>query len=245
MSDTGDPTLDQLIQAIASAGGAGATVAPIGVPEGYAAPAERRLIGVGPELPPGVFGPGGFVDTPIPPRYFEGDEITPAGLSAEDIARLQRRMYGAGLFSETEAQTVRLGIWDAASVNAYTRLLGFANQTGLDDQAALAEYRERGETYGQLPGGGTLTANPADIRAVADAAALRVRGRKLDEQEMSAFQRAYHSTVEQPGLGVAAPDPNVFATEQVEQMDPAGAVDYRILQAQDEWNQAIASPVGG
>lgn len=230
------------------AGGGTAGPKPLGVPETYYA--EVPTAGTTSPtaflpLPEGAMGPPHAV---VPPRYFEGHEFVPVGLSVEDMAELQRKMFDAGLYSPEEAKVARIGVWVegfGATLNAYTRLLGFANAAGISADEALAQYKQRSEQFGQLPGGGTLTANPADIRAIANTAALRRRGREMDEQELAAFERAYRTTVEaEPELGVAPPDPTVFAEEQVARQDPEGVVDYRILQAQDEWFNAIKSPVG-
>lgn len=242
---SGGPTLDEAIaQAFAQIqGGQAAVVHPIGVPDTYLAPAPERGTTaplVYPDMPKGQLGPPAPM---VAPQYFEGDEFTPAGLSVEDLAELQRRMFDAGLYNPAEAEVAKLGIWDDSSRNAYTRLLGFANQTGLAAEAALGEYRSRTEAGG-FTGTGVLQENPANIRALAQQTALRRTGRQLDEQQLSAFERAYRSEVENPGLGVSAPDPAVFAEAQIGEQDPGGVVDYRILQAQNEWMSAIRSPVG-
>lgn len=234
-----EPSLDQQIAALFQqlAGGAAAGPKPLGVPEGYAAPAPEGGTTAElfyPEMPKGQLGPPAPV---VPAHYFEGDEATPGGLAVEDMAELQRKMLDAGLFTPAEAQAAKLGIWDASSVNAYTRLLGFANQTGLEAEAALNEYKHRVAQFGSTTG--NLPTNPTDIRSIARQAFLARRGRAPSTQEETAFEAAYHATIDNPDLGVAPPDPAAFASEQVETMDPQGVTDYRILQAQDEWSNAI------
>lgn len=75
----------------------------------------------------------------IKPRYFEGDQFSPAGQSPEQIARIQSQLVAAGLIEEGEYWA---GFWDAATSSAYTMVLGYANQSGLTADDAIRRLQE-------------------------------------------------------------------------------------------------------
>lgn len=103
---------------------------PIGVPQGYEA---AREVTFDPSDRPRFAGRAtGTVE--VEPRYFEGDELNPAGLSADVITRLQNQLIRAGLIDEDE---VWMGVWDPASQGAYKTVLGLANQSGTTADAMV------------------------------------------------------------------------------------------------------------
>ena len=98
----------------------------------------------------------------VPPRYMSGDEFAPAALPSELIAGLQTQLAAAGLLTGT----VKLGIWDDASTEAYRRVLSFANLRGLDESAALdtlasTETTDLSQQEDRDP---YLPADPAEVR---------------------------------------------------------------------------------
>lgn len=103
--------------------------APIGVPDDFVASPqfdldERTLsISGGRNVPEGV-----------EPRYFDGDQFSPAGLSPENIARIQRRLVSAGLLEDDEYWE---GFWDQITASQYGVALGYANQSGKDINQAI------------------------------------------------------------------------------------------------------------
>lgn len=104
---------------------------PIGVPDDFVA--QRTVIHGPGDI--GMGGPGSFV-RPVEPRYFEGDEFSPAGLDPAQITQIQQRLVDAGLM---EPDTYWAGFWDSQTAGAYKQALGMANQSGLDVDKALEE----------------------------------------------------------------------------------------------------------
>lgn len=154
---------------------------PIGVPEDYRTPGRRKL------------GSGwGSISVPVSrgPRYFEGDEWVPGSLGSEEIARLQREMAGAGLLTG-----YRLGVWDAASREAYRDLLSMANSSGMSRQAMLRRLKDSPLVEEGKPPRKPLThvlSNPDELRAVYQKAAQAIIGRRIDPAEAEAFVAAIH-----------------------------------------------------
>lgn len=75
---------------------------------------------------------------PVYPKYVEGNQYEPGYQGPEAIARWQRDLVRGGLL--TEAFTY--GVWDDATVKAYTALLSHANRTGLDNKAAVTHFQQ-------------------------------------------------------------------------------------------------------
>jgi len=101
---------------------------PIGVPDDFVA--QRTFDPAN----PASFGAASVPSTlGIDPRYFDGDEFSPAGLSPEQVAGIQSRLEAAGLLNP---DSYWAGTWDTASVNAYKSALGMANASGrsIDEQ---------------------------------------------------------------------------------------------------------------
>lgn len=206
---------------------------PIGVPEGYIVPRvePRRSVGRAAGdvnyLPPGTV-------TGIPPRYLNGDEFTPGSQSPEDVARLQRRLWQAGLLDDDFS----VGVWDSASVRGYRALLTFANSSGLEWQEALARYGEMfdAETGGRFrPGDQAPEAplpirltNPADVRNTAENVARHLLGRSnIDPAFVERMVAAYHTaetsyqrTVDAGGTAVSPPDLASFLGDAVRNENP-------------------------
>lgn len=88
--------------------------------------------------------------TTVPARFFQGDELNPAGWSEERRAALQEQMVSAGLL---DADSYYVGMWDENSIGAYKTILGYSNLWGTDPeetlnrlQAALPEALKDGRT---------------------------------------------------------------------------------------------------
>lgn len=123
-----EPTVEEILASGIPLGGE-MLPDPIGVPADFVAHAEYKP-GLG--MPP--IKPGGVE---LPPRYFEGDDASPAGMSDEDIARLQRMLVAAGVLKGT---TYLNGVWDEPSRQAYRSILTHANQSGLTAQQSLETW---------------------------------------------------------------------------------------------------------
>lgn len=160
---------------------------PLGVPAGYTA---QGPLGRPPELA-NFMGPVA-VPTQVQPRYFEGDDLTPAGQPTESIVALQNSLIKAGLLKSK----YRYGVWDEPSQTAYRQALEFANASGVTDQQAIA-------TYANAPQAGTdttraplvkRTPNPDDLRATFTSAARSTLGHGVDDatiqQMVTQFQKA-------------------------------------------------------
>lgn len=110
---------------------------PIGVPEGQPDPEHpgRRVGGFvaqkverePTDFLERKFGVGPQVVTAVEPRYFDGDQYSPAGLDPAEIARIQADLVKTGYLTEGEYWA---GFWDEDTSQAYAAVLGFANQSG-------------------------------------------------------------------------------------------------------------------
>lgn len=207
-------------------------------------PGNQQQFGPGQVMPtsPGQFGPGQVMPTNIAPqyqlpRYFDGDQWLPAQLPPDQLASLQRKMVAAGLLKSGAAQ---LGVWDAASMNAYMQLLAFANSSGLDAQTALDRW---GQQHAAAPPGAglpTQVTNPDDLRKIFRQAVIDTRGEGWDQakidQMVAAFQgqevgaqHASAAAADTGGTTTAAPSPQAFAEAQVRAQDPAKAGEHDAL----------------
>jgi hypothetical protein len=129
---------------------------PLGVPRGYTATVARRDTAnwqypyvLSRPLVPGL---AGQRDAEQGPRYFEGMEYKPASAPVEEIIEKQRLMVIAGLLSPSEG--FMLGVWDPTTVKAYRTLLEYANQAGLNADAALRRFAESPGMVGGSDGEG-------------------------------------------------------------------------------------------
>lgn len=180
---------EEILQELKQAGGTSSvSQSPLGVPPGYTAPTPNYSVGVlRPEFQP---------QPTVGPRYFEGDEWSPASQPPEVVARIQRDMADAGLFDDNDEITI--GAWDATTRAAYRSLLSYANAAGLRDQDAIMRLKEataasggRVRATGGRAGGEARVSSPLEIRAVADKAAQFVIGRRLNENEAAAVVGAF------------------------------------------------------
>lgn len=219
---------------------------PIGVPSGFTAtrPQNRstRVIGVNVRLP-------GQELASIPPRYVEGNEWDPATIPPEDRAQLQLALREAGLYSKNQKFT--LGVWDESTRGAYKRLLAYANGTGLTWNDALEEYGRTGgaaggmidaDTGGPAGSGGAgdraplvkRSTNPSELAATFEVIYRDRTGKKPSAGELSRMVNAYlqGESAQQDALYAAGEtggnvsdviDPKLFAQQQAEATDQAGA----------------------
>lgn len=186
---------------------------PIGVPDDYLAVRPQDLTGMsataGEGWAAGGKGHGSMVDRP--PRYFEGAEWTPAGLSPQAIRELQMQMAMTGLLNSD----FNPGVWDDPSVDAYKQLLSFANARGVTWEAALELYTQSvSETGGRIQwdpatgqfvpagSGGTGTAGPPPLitrttdplvlKQIFRSAAIEQLGTGWDQTRVDSAVQAYN-----------------------------------------------------
>lgn len=219
------------------------TPKPIGVPEDYEVP-ERR--------PPSAIWGNRLAVPAQKPRYFTGDEWTPASMSPEDRARLQRLMEAAGVFAP--GTRFRLGVWDDASRTAYSDLLAFANGAGLSVEQAMQQWSQSVESKTVVAGERTLPASTMDVRAMAQEVAQRRWKRKMTPTELEDFEASFRlfesrdqeNPYEDPnafGGQQAMPDPSVWAAQQVETMNPEEAVAGEGLDMAGNFIDMLRGPV--
>lgn len=196
------------------------------------------------------------------PRYFEGYDWRPASLPPDRIVQLQRALIDAGLIDGNAK--IHLGVWDETSRDGYRKLLAFANASGLDEHAALNQWKMTRDQFGDpaqsLPPLQVKLSNPDDLKLVFRKAVMDSLGEgwdetKLDamvasyqEQERQAQTEAYNLQVANGGEGAAGtvttpPSPDTFALSQVESEDPTGAQAYKGLHFQNEFFQMLGGVV--
>lgn len=223
----------------------------IGVPS-FTVDANGNIVPFGAQRSTGsmMLGPGDplhGVDTVlVPPRYFDGSQYDPAGLSAEKIARIQQDMVDAGLYPSNAK--IRKGVWTDIDAEAYQQVLAHANQRGLDVVQSMSELRRNPQSEDTSPRQLPVynITNPTDLVDVFTKAAQDVIGRKVDPEQLQRMVDAYHQAELAPqqqhavatgvgtdeGVGPGgtitdAPSPTSFAEDQIRRAAPieAGAHD--------------------
>lgn len=161
---------------------------PFGIPPtGYKPPtvpkpsSYRRPPGSGP-LPPTIGG------TPNPNPYVPGDEWGPSQ-DLQMVPTIQAELVAAGLL---KASDVRPGVWDAASADAYTQVLAFANQQGITATDALTVLTSNPPLGKNALGVAQPTVtytNPQDVQTQYQNVSQQLTGQ---EQDPAAFVQQYH-----------------------------------------------------
>jgi hypothetical protein len=126
---------------------------PLGVPEGFRAPAVRTaesFRGMGARAAEGWASQGAGVGSVVErgPRYFEGDQFRPQSLHPADILTLQANMAAAGMLTD-----FKHGQWDKNSIEAYTLLLTQANAAGMTWEMMLQQNIQAASALGSTGGG--------------------------------------------------------------------------------------------
>lgn len=228
-------TLRELIEQGPGGGSALPDRAPIGVPEGYAAQRQEPMFKVGGWAKIATARTMPQKTVSVAPRYFDGDELLPASLSAEDRARIQRDLATAGLLTGK----FRLGYWDAASQKAYAMALAYANQSGKSVRQAIAELKTRPEMGDEEEARQPLVPRPTDpdtLRSTFRDTSRKLLGRRLTDQELEQYISAYQQVEIQRQTeeynrsagttgGVAAPVPlepgvEAYAEERIRKEKP-------------------------
>jgi len=186
---TGPPT---------AGGGTTKSTSPLGVPSGYQPPTYPgpNIIPVPGQTP---FDAGPTTTTVYgsgvnPTLYTETDKWGPAA-NPTQVPTIQAELIAAGLLN---AKDVRVGVWDAASADAYGKVLSFANTQGMtavDALTLLTENPPIGKTSGGSgSSGGTQPiisfTNPADVQTEFQNVSQNLTGQ---EQNPAAFVQQYHA----------------------------------------------------
>lgn len=185
---------------------------PIGVPPGYVVDVPRDLTGMSANAAENWAerGAGHGTMAARPPRYYDGEEWRPAGMSPQAIRELQMQMAMVGLLDST----FNPGVWGPDDATAFKDLLAYANARGITWEAALANYTMSvQETGGQLqwnpetgtfePGGGssgmagppalvTRTTDPLVLEHMFRSAAIERAGIGWDHERIQAAVRTYN-----------------------------------------------------
>ena len=247
-------TFEELLAERSSGGSSGGDKPkPIGVPEDFSTTRRRPIQ----PRHRGWSGPipfSGSETVEVVPTFFAGDDYKPAKLTPENIARLQRQLAAGGVLTGK----FRIGVWDEPSRNAYRKVLSYANQRGLtDDAEALAELAQTVEfdpgaveAAERAPLKVNLS-NPADIKKLLKSTAKDVLGYgNLDEGTLDRLVATYQSMERQTqtqdynmretgGTQVAPPDPSTWAEQQVRKVDPVRADSRSVVSAFDQIAQMM------
>lgn len=202
-------------------------------------------------------------------RYGKGDERLPGSYSSREIADLQTRMVQAGLLDDDFVY----GVFDDTTEDSYTRLLDYANRTGLPSDEALVAY-EAGDqmTIDPLTGrpvtrsgkkGSSKAApltirysNPNDLAMAANEIARKRIGRAFTSEELNRFVKSYQgeeSRAQQASYGmqtgaggtyVEAPTVETAADLAAKQADPKAAEAQKIMGYADTINRLISGGAG-
>jgi len=182
-----------------------------------------------------------FDDYGNAPRYWDGDEYTPANWPDEKIAALQAQMASSGLYGD--GSYVR-GFWSDADIAAYRNVLSYANQTGTDWEFALGRISELAADAPEKMKPPALVTNPEDIKETVRQAARKVLGSSdVPEDQLNRLVAAYQGEQirqvqqQQNPTGqtaiTAAPSMDAFAESQVREIDPLKADARMSLQGFD------------
>lgn len=250
------PSSDELLSGGPPQTGTATTTKYLGVPEGYEADrphVEYNRQGIARGL--GITTPE-FRRT-VAPRYTESDVARVSSLPPEQKARLQRALLAAGLFDDEDEFTV--GKWDDASMKAYRKILGYANQSGRNVAEALEEWASLTEANGGPGKKGreraplvTQVSNPMDLQAMADRGAPDVIGRRVRPDEMQQIasqyqgmeagaQQAAYNAAATGGQVTAAPDFSSYLQSKLREIDPKGAQKMDTIGLADEFFKLFGS----
>lgn len=137
-----------------------------------------------------------LIDTP--PRYAVGDQWKPMTESwaPERVADLQSQLVDAGLLDKTKYQR---GYWDSSSANAYEKLLGYSNASGLDDSTTLRNIQQIKSKYGSTDESGptrqpfiSQRRDPEALKSLLGAVSTRIMGAPLSPEEEDRFVTTFN-----------------------------------------------------
>ena len=231
------------------AGGTSSTSV-LGVPSGYNPPTQLQTsildFGPGQTAPSGAVGQTQtlYGTTPNAQAYVPGDQYTLPFKDQTAIPQLQQQLVQAGLLNPKD---VRIGQWDATSADAYSKVLAFANQYGLNANQALDVFLNNPKlgTAGASTLGGSGTnaslffpeANPADVSSSFQNVSQSLTGQEQSGQ-LPAFQAAFTGAENAAAQGkdVAKsqtggqyeqkPSPTAFAQQYIQSHDPGQELAY-------------------
>lgn len=172
-----------------------------GVPSDYVAKRKRASTfhydpsTMGEDAAPIPYQP--LTEEEVVPKYRVGEEGRPAAWGSERIVDLQAQMVDAGVLKPNAYQR---GVWDQASETAYTKLLTTANQSGLDVDQVLSNYRQVIAKYGRPEDQDGAKKqpfviqrrDPEALKALLGAVSGRIMGGALSPEEMDRFVTTYN-----------------------------------------------------
>lgn len=237
----------------------------LGVPSDYKAkiPAKSTFYydpqTMGEDAAPVTYSPlsGG---TEVTPKYRAGEEGRPASWGEERIVELQAQMVDAGVLKSNSYQR---GVWDAASENAYAKLLITSNQAGLDVDQTLSNYRQVIAKYGRPEGADGAQKqpfvvnrrDPESLKALLGAVSGRIMGGALSPEEMDRFVTSFNQMSEEaqraeyvatgsglpggPGGTVTDVDPEAQAAKFLRENRPEDVVRHDVIERFDQFQSLL------
>lgn len=243
---------------------------PIGVPSGYIAttpsPYHRGMSA----LEAGA-DPGGLPMGQQPARYFDGDQYMPRKFTPQRIWELQQELARIGFLTGPFQKQV----WDQPTADAYAKVLAYANQQGLTEQAALFKLTATGPEgsgmrftvdeqgrivpLGSDTGRAPLVARKTDpevLETVFRKATTELLGEAWDPNRIRGMVAAYNQMEIQRqqdmyeagaegGTVVDIPSPESYAETQIEQQDPETRQKYMGMQFASEAARLMSSTAWG
>lgn len=185
MTDPAPLSTQQIIDAINAAGGSQSTTIGLGKGEKPQGVIQNPLTGGGHPGMAYVPGPETQFGTEVNKNlYQEGEQRKPGGGTQAQIADMQLQLVHAGLLSPN---SLRLGLWDAKSQDAYKVVLAYANQHAMAAPDALNVFLAN-----PVPASSTYRApisitNPADSTAAFDTVSASMTGGGLPASESQDF----------------------------------------------------------
>ncbi len=198
--------------------------------------------------------------TEVAPKYRAGEEGRPASWGDERIVDLQSQMVDAGVL---KANSYQRGVWDAASENAYAKLLVTANQSGLDVDQVLTNYRQVIAKYGRPEGADGAQRqpfviqrrDPESLKSLLGAVSGRIMGGALSPEEMDRFVTTFNGMSEEaqraeyvatgsglpggPGGIVTDVDPEAQAAKFLRESRPEDVVRHDVIERFDQFQSLL------
>lgn len=250
---------------------------PLGVPEGYEA--EVSWQDSSPSYYPHGYNyntrqwgnedlmPGARSPSTVPPRYFDGDQYLPRNLSPAEIWNIQQELASRGLLTTRFVK----GTWDQPTANAYADILSYANQQGITDDQAMAQFLGS-EGYRVGPNGELISlgsgegevqdplpirqTDPEQVKSIIRRSAIELLGVGLNREEVDSMaasyaemeaqrQRQMYEAQQTPGetTYMDIPSPSDYAASQLE--DTPEAQVYEGANYAAEAMKLLASPAWG
>lgn len=175
--------------------------------------------------------------------YMEKDVWAPANEPPETVAQLQIMLVNAGLL---DPEDFAPGHYDGKTRSAYRELLTFANASGATWDETLSRLSQSPFPANTAKSKANLVqvSNPDDLRTIFRTAARQTLGYgNIDDADLDRMVAAYQGLERQAQTApdaaagdvtvTAAPDPTVFADQQLRTIDPSAYDSRKVVAAAD------------